>query len=279
MSDVIDISRDRDTGEITQFTVFENGQPELKNASAENLLLYDPEEVLPFDNGMAGFIQGSDALILSESDPEIMVAPTSDEYCYILRVDGNTIETTADYAETILVGIKEAALNQNYSPLQQAYDNIIAEQVRRDLINVLHKTFDDQDRIDITSSGWLIDDFYLVDWNASMYAKTDNPDEVDVIRRGSGVVEADRSYEFVELRMNRDIEPVKVSINGNIYRLSEREMLFLSKVNWLLDRRHYHPDQPFWKFADKRASVDWKTGEPLEEDDDTDQPDMDSFSL
>jgi len=118
MSDVIDISRDRDTGEITQFTVFENGQPELKNASAENLLLYDPEEVLPFDNGMAGFIQGSDALILSESDPEIMVAPTSDEYCYILRVDGNTIETTADYAETILVGIKEAALNQNYSPLQ-----------------------------------------------------------------------------------------------------------------------------------------------------------------
>ena len=114
-----------------------------------------------------------------------------------------------------------------------------------------------------------------------MYAKTDDPDEVDVMRSGSGIVEMDRSFEFVQLNMRRDVEPVEVRINGEVFRLTEREMLFLGKINWLLDRRHYHPDREFWKNADQHAAVDWRTGEPeVEEDsDDSDEPSLGSFNL
>jgi len=177
---VIDISREKETGEIEQFTVIDqSGQPQLVKATAENLLLYDPADDLPFEDGMYDFLNGDEALILSESEPEVLVAPTSNEYCYILRVRGNTIETTPKHAERVLEGIKDATLDGNLESLISVYDEIMSKQVRRHVINALHATFDEAFRIEETSSGWLIDDFYLVDWTASMYAATDDPDESD----------------------------------------------------------------------------------------------------
>jgi len=277
---IIDRSYNKDTGELEQFTVIRNGQPSLVKATAENVLLWDPEDALPFDNGMHGFLSGNEALVLSESDPEVMIAPTGNEYCYILRVDGDTVETTPRQAEDVLRGIKDAAIEQKFQPLVHVYDDIRASQVRREVINALHTTFDERERIKQTQSGWLVDEFYLVDWSASMYAKTDDPDEADVRRSGSGVVETDTSFEFVQLRLRRDVEPVEVSINGEVFRLTEREMLFLAKINWLLDRRHYHPDREFWKNCDAHASVDWRTGEPkTDSDENKDEPNLDSFNL
>jgi len=281
MTNVIDVSRDQETGDITQFTIIsDTGQPELKKATPENLLLYDPADELPFENGMRDFLAGSEALILQEQDPVVMVAPTTNDYCYILRVRDNTVETTPNQAERVLSGIRDAAIDGDVQPLVELYDHIMSTQVRRDVMNALHDTFDEAFRIAKTGNGWLVDDFYLVDWSASMYAKHDDPDEADKIRGGGGVTETDRSYEFVQLQLRRDTEPVEVAIEGEVYRLTEREMLFLAKVKWLLNRRHYHPDRPFWMFADKRAAVDWRTGEPeQEEESDDDEPDLDSFSL
>lgn len=280
MSNVIDISREKESGEISQFTVLQNGQPNLKKGTAENILLYDPANELPFEDGLYEFLSGEQALILSAEDPEIIVAPTENEYCYILRARGNTVETTPKQAEDILRGIKEATIDEDFEQIISVYDTIMAEQVRRHVINTLDQTFSEPDRIEETPSGWLIDDFFLVDWTASMYTKNDDPDENDVKRSGSSVVETDRSYEFVQLHLSRDINPIEVSIGGEAFRLTEREMLFLAKVKWLLGRRDYHPDMPFWKYVDKRTAVDWQTGEPTSDDeDDEDEPDLDKFSL
>lgn len=113
-----------------------------------------------------------------------------------------------------------------------------------------------------------------------MYLRHNDPDEPDKRRGGGGITETDRSYEFVQLSLRRDIDPVEVSIGGDTYRLTEREMLFLSKVKWLLNRRHHHPDKPFWMYADKWAAVDAETGEPTKEPvDEDDKPDLDTFEL
>lgn len=275
---VIDISRDNESDEITQFTIIDDsGQPQLVKGTAENLLLYDPEEELPFEDGLYGFLSGDDALILSD-DPEIIVAPTDNEYCYILRVNENTVETTPRQAEDTLEGIRQAATRGKTNMLVQLYQDIMAEQVRRPVINALFDTFDETDRINVISRGWLVDEMYLINWEASMYLRHNDPDEGDYKRGSGGVTQTDKSYEFVQLNLRRDIDPVQVNIGGETYRLTEREMLFLSKVKWLLNRREYHPDKPFWMFSDRQgASVDWKTGEP--EDNDTDEPDKDSFNL
>jgi len=277
MSTVIDVSTNRDTGEIEQFTIInEQGQPELMKATATNMLLYDPMDELPFDGGLGSFLSGDEAILLSE-EPKLIVSSTSSRNCFIIHYDGNTVETTPAMSESVLRGVKEAAVDEDIGALIDVYDEVMSKQVRRDVINALLDTFDETFRIEKTPSGWVVDEFFIVDWTASMYAKTDDPDSADVVRSGSGVVEADRSFEFVQLYLNRDIEPVTVSINGESFRLSEREMLFLGKVNWLLDRRHYHPDDEFWMNVEQYTAVDWETGEPVEQDED--EPDLSKFSL
>jgi hypothetical protein len=278
-NNVLDVSRNRETGEIEQFTVLRDGQPELVKASPENILLYDPADELPFDGGMRGFLSGDDALILSQDDPEVMVAPTANDYTYVLRVNGDTVESTPKQAESILRGIKEATIDRDFDRLVDLYDEIRASQVRKGVVNALMQTFEQDERIEETPSGWLVDEFYIVDWSASMYVKTDNPDEADVKRSGSGVVEMDKSFEFVRLQLRRDIEPIEVRIGGEVYRLTEREMLFLAKINWLLDRRHYHPDTEFWKNVDQHAAVDWRSGEPDTDESDDDEPAPSGFNL
>ena len=280
---VADKSYNKETGELEQFLVFwSGGEPELKRASAENVLLFDPEDVLPFENGMYEFLNGEQALILSE-EPEVILAPTSNEYAYMLRVRGNVVETTPKQAERVLEGVIAVAKEGDASELLDLYNdimNIHDSQVRQHVMNALHETFDNEERIEIMSNGWLIDDYYLVDLSASIYTKDDDPLEDDYVR-SSGSVRKDDSYEFVQFsisRSARDMDRIEVEINGEQYRLSEREMLFLAKVKWLLSRRYYHPDKPFWMTADRHASVDWKTGKP-EDSDDEEEPNLGKFNI
>jgi len=282
MSDVntiIDKSFDHETGELLQFTIIDDsGQPQLIKANSENILLYDPLDDLPLENGLYGFFEGEDALLLSE-DPEIVVAPTSNEYCYLLKYNGRSVETTPKQSEDVLAGVKDAIIDEEMDNLLAVFDQIVSNQVRRPVMNALLSTFDQSGRIDVTDRGWLIDDFYLVNWEASMYLKHNDPDESDYKRGGGSVRETDRAYEFIQLSMTRAIELVEVTVGGDEYRLSEREMLFLSKVKWMLNRRYHHPDQSFWKWSDHHAAVDWQTGEPETSHEDEDEPDLDKFEL
>lgn len=260
---IIDRSYDKETGELQQFTVLDSQrQPRLVKATPENVLLYDPEDELPFDNGLYGFLQGDEAILLSPESPRILVAPTTNEYCYIIRVDDTTVETTPNQSEAVLAAIRDAAVDGDIDPIQTVVEDILENQVRRDVVNALQHTFDQADRLTTDARGWLIDDFYLVNWEASLYLTTNDPDSGDYVRSGNEVKQTDRSREFVDLTISRDIEPITVSINGQEFTLTEREMLFLTKVKWMLNRRDYHNDESFWRFADKYAAVDPATGQP-----------------
>jgi hypothetical protein len=279
MATIIDKSYNRESGELQQFTIIkDDGEPDLVKATPENILLFDPEDELPFENGLHNFLSGDQAIIFSEDDPEVIVAPTNNEYCYIIRVDGSTVETTPNQSERVLRSIKDAAIDGSTRSLIEVYRDIMDKQVRRSVVNALLSTFDGSERIKQTSRGWLVDDFYLVNWKASMYTRRNDPNEPDYKRESGGVKETDRSYEFVQLNLHRDIESVNVAIGGEQYRLTEREMLFLAKVKWLLNRRKHHPDQPFWMYVDKWSSVNSETGEPEKSEED-ERPDLDEFEL
>jgi len=257
MPEVLDVSRDDETDEITQFLLLgDDGQPTTKVASPENLLLYDPADELPFDGGMYDFVTGEEALRLSD---EVTVGQSGDEYSYVLSVGESVVETTPRQADELLQGVYDAVAEDDISTLKSLHAEIIKNQVRRNIVNILAQTYEERHRIEIVANGWLVDDFYLVDWNAKMYAKNDDPDEDDYTRdrTSDSGVSKDDSYEFVRLSHSlSSSDTMEVEIGGANYMLSEREMLFLSKIKWLLHRRHYHPDTPFWDFADKWATVE-----------------------
>lgn len=264
MVEVLDRSYNYNSGELEQFLILtDSGQPRTVQASPENVLLYDPENELPFDNGLQSFFDGETALVLQESDPIVMIAPTSNIHCYILRVGDNTVETTRSDSEEVLRGLKKAVIDTDVSRLCDLFERIMSQQVRRDIINVLITSFDNPSRLSHTNRGWLVDDFYLVNWNASMYTLHNDPDEPDYERHGNTIQETGGSREFVKLNIRRDIPSKSFCIDGDEYELSEREMLFLMKIKWLLNRREKHSDLVFWKWNDKFASVDEITGEPL----------------
>lgn len=269
--EVIDRSYHKKTGELQQFTVIDNtGQPQLVKATPENVLLYDPEDKLPFSNGLQGLLDGEEAIKFSD-DPEVIISQTTNNKCFLVRVDGRTVETTPSQSSRVLESIKQAALDGSVQGLIELHEHVVAKQVHRSVINALMQTFNESERLTKTGDGWLVDDFYLVNWEASLYTAHNDPDENDYRRAGSQVTETDGSFEFVQLRLNREIDPVTVTIDGDEYQLTEREMMFLAKIKWLLGRRSYHPDTSFWTWTDQYAAVDQITGEPTSDgSDDTD---------
>lgn len=268
MTEVMDISRD-DDGEITQFLIFNEGQPETKRGTPENLLLFDPEDKMPFENGLYEFLSGDSALRLSK-DPPIIVQQAGNEYSYILRYDDNMVETTPSQAEELLESMYAAIAEGKFSQLEAFVERVLRSQVRRHVVNPLVHTFREQRRIELVPNGWLVDDFILVDWDAKMYAANDDPDEGDYVRSGSDAVQKDTTYEFVQLDKNFTPDGEQsVTIDSTEYTLTEREMLFFAKVKWLLNRREYHPDNPFWSYVDRWTGVE----------NDAEEPNLDKFSL
>lgn len=256
-TEILDKNRDRESGELLSFLVLEDGEPELKKATPENTLLYV--------HGMKEFLSGENAVIVSEENPEVIVAPTTNEMAYLLRVNGSTVETTPKQASTLLSELKNVVeaddsveRDNGVEGLVELYDEIISTQVRRWLIRALVKTFDKQERQRLTehSRGWLVDGFYLIDWNANLYTIDDDHDEPDHRVSGGTTEAVDRTHEFLKLTPSESPEPLSVTINDTEYRVSEREMLFLSKVRFMLDRRYYHEDKPFWQYVDSYAGID-----------------------
>jgi len=249
--EIVDENRDRNTGELQSFLlIWDNGEPEMKNATPENTLL--------FKHGLYEFLNGNNAVILNEDDPEVIVAPTGMEYAYMLRVRGHTVETTPNQAENVLKGVMEVVENGDLSKILSVHRSIVSTQARQSLINALYETFSpsDKNRITKAANGWLIDGFYLVDWKANLYTKDDDPDESDYERQGSKAVKTDKSYELVMLKQRGSVpDPVTVTVNGNTHELTEREMLFLAKVKWILGRTKNHPDIPFWLYLDEKNNA------------------------
>lgn len=243
--EVVDENRDASTGELQSFLIiWENGEPEIKNATPENYLLFIEE--------LYEFLNGSNAVILKEDDPEIIVAPTGEAYSYFISVDGSTVESTPSMSEDVLQGVMDVIEHGRYDKIKNVHWNIAKTQVRQSIINASYHTFDAEDkkRISRVSNGWLIDGFYLIDWNANLYAKDDDETET-YERKGSNAVSSDKSYELVMLSQRGDVPDVQeMTVRGETYTFTEREMLFLAKVTWILHRTEYHPDIPFWLHVD-----------------------------
>lgn len=263
---IADLSYNRDTGELEQFLIFwDGGEPDTRRATPENVLLFDPEDEFPFEGGLHDFLSG-DKAIQVDDNPDVVVAQTGNEYSYIVAVDGDVIETTPGQAEKVLEAVYEAIADGNSSKLKGLHNEILSEQVRRSVIDALRPTFDDSYRISVKDNGWLVDNFFLVDWNGKMY--TANSSKEGYKPSGNTAVERDTTHEFVRLRSNlRQKKTETVILDGNEVELTEREMLFLAKVTWLLNREHYHPNEPFWNYVNQWAEVE------------SEEPNLDKFDL
>ena len=212
-----------------------------------------PENVLLYIHGLREFLDGDRGAVLSE-DPYIAVQRTDAPSVYRITVDERPVESMPNQADDVLEALRDAIEEGDLDPILDIYEKIIDTQVRRDVVKDLKEVLPniDEQRIEVTDRGWLIDGYYVVDWTASVYVVTDDPDSEDYVRGGGGVQTVEKDHEFVELTPSSKPERKKVKLNGETLIVGEREMMFLAKVEWLLNRAEYHPDEPFWRWNEKQ---------------------------
>lgn len=244
---VRDVNR-ADDNEVLSMLVEEppGHPPHFIDGSDENVLLYL--------HGLKEFLNGQEGALLSE-DPHISVKPSVSESVYHITVGDRAVESMPNQSDDVLRAMKDAIENRELQPIVDIYKEIINNQVRRDVITDLIEILDilPKGRLQATASGWLIDSYYLVDWTASVYVIEDDRDGPDYTRSGDTVEVTDKSKEFVELQAS--YSPTRMSVkrpDGETLVLGEREMMFLSKVKWLLERTKYHQDEPFWRWNENR---------------------------
>lgn len=210
------------------------------------------ENVIKYIHGMKEFLEGEEGAVLSKDDPYLSVMETSSSSVYRITKDERPVESMPNQADDVMHGVRAGVEDGDYDPILEVYHNIMDNQVRRDILNQLLGVIPnlDADRIEVTDRGWEIDQYYIVDWTASLYVATDDPEEDDYIRSGSDVRTLEKDHEFVELHNVDAPEAQELTIDGEEVRLGEREMLFLSKARWLMNRAEYHADEPFWRFME-----------------------------
>lgn len=200
----------------------------VKNTSKNKLL---------YKHGLYDFLYGGDSerKILRE-EPYVAVKPLDSDGEYRLWWEDSELGVTVQprKSERLLGGIVDVLEHNDYTQIKSVYQQILNNQVRRQIINPLSILYP-QSEVIPSDDGWVIRGLFKVTWDAKVYLIGKDLDEGDYRRRGEDVVETDESIEFLTLEPNEEPERKTVKINGNEYTLSNLEMEFLAKVEYLLD--------------------------------------------
>lgn len=204
---------------------------ERNRALVETDLLSEAEDTI-------SFFGRDDETVLFDADF------ASDEY--LITVDGDERVVPSDYESDVLAAIR----NEDGERLGELHAQIVSTQVRRDVVGEFIQRYsgpsigdfsevaDQYDqRVEETRSGWVIDDTFIVQWDADNYLV--NNVQIHV-RNGDRTVAADESKQARELSFEAVDGPVSVEApTGNVYELDEREQRFLASVEALLAPQKY----------------------------------------
>lgn len=201
---------------------------EMVNKTGRNRLLLETDLLEAAEDGDLGFTEDSDA-VLFEADLE------ADEY--VIRVEGDDdLPLPSEYEEEALT----AYVERDWDELYDLYYSIMSDRVRVDVVSDLTSRFsDDQDRIETTRDGWVIDDAFVVRWDAENYLT----EEVEQHRvDGGDTVEIDETRQARVLNFPELPDSAEVENRGETLMLTNQELQFLATVECLLDPEEYLSD-------------------------------------
>lgn len=234
----------------------------VKNTSTNKLL---------YKYGLYEFLYGgeSERKILSE-DPYIAVEPLDSDGKYRVWHGDSDLGVTVppSKSENLLSGIVDALEHDDYSQVEAVYRDIFNNQVRRQVINPLSIMYP-QSEVVPADEGWIIRGLFKVTWDANVYLVGKDLDEGDYRRGGGGVTQTDEPMEWLELEPQTVPEPKTIKINDNQYTLSELEMEFIAKVEYLLDFEETIGDEALLEIIKRQVRGDVRYADRPDKNDDS----------
>lgn len=234
-------------GELANmFLVEVNGEKKPVKNTPKNKLLYD--------YGLYSFFRDGEQRVVSEENPYISVQslPRDDEYRLWVDDEDLSVVVPPSKSERLLRGIVDAFDHDDYSKIEGVYSEILENQVRRQVVNGMSVMYP-QTEIATVAEGWIIRGLFKVTWDASVHLVGRDLDEGSYVRGGDGVRKTDESHDLLELDAESVPDPVSIRIGDDEYTLTEREMEFIAKVEYLLDFEENIDDEAFLEIIKRQA--------------------------
>ncbi len=254
------------------------------------------EVILLYEHGLYNLIQGgsgTNPVVLSDNDPFVAIAPTSSKLVYTLWVDNKRpVQNTPSMCETVLGGVIDAVENDDYTTLENVYNDIINQQINVEVVNDVLNQHEPLPRASVVpiEEGWVIEGTFLVTWEGSIYLRTQERDidyfystggynadsapevltlypelpeqevEIPLIRPSSD----DETDELTEEELERShasvtglspvsgIETADMD-NVEMVTLEEEDLQFLTKSLWLVNYRENYDDDLFWDVIEQHV--------------------------
>lgn len=211
---------------------YPDGSVEYEPATARNRAL--------FEDGLYSKVQGHSEWTTSVTGDTVHIELDADVLNNMFKLsvdhgfnaDDATVNVPQDKAVEVLQAIQADNTGEQ---LYWVYQDILDGQVRRGTVRQFLDRFDD-DRIEVTEDGWILDDTFLVDWDAENYLATD----VTVHNVGTGTAtKVDESKQAVYLDLHADGSATETTPDGDDVLLTESEQEFLVSVEVLLYPEQY----------------------------------------
>lgn len=226
---------------------------------ATKQVAHTPKNELLYKHGLYDLLNGhgeNNRTELSTDGDEtyVAIAPTEHDDIYSLwfgEEDDVPLQTPPSRADNVLRGVRDAL--SEYSSLErirEEYQWVLKNNIRREVVEPLITMFP-QSSVVPSPEGWHIEGLFVVTWDARVFLLKNESEEGSFKVRGSETVKTD-SCEFISLTPQFDVEELiqsrknTVTIDGTTHELGELELIFLSKVSWLINYRDNYSDDVFW---------------------------------
>lgn len=206
-------------------------------ATPENSMLFNRNKYTFNGNSLYSLLFGDahTRVVISEDNPYLAVKPGPYNDTYRLWVDSpiKPILTYSDQSKDVLRGIVQFAEQENPSPLVELYENVSESQINRDSIMTLYDEGHlEGDRIEPTADGFVVDDLFLITWEAKLYIYTDTWKDGAFTPQGNS---KDKPGQFQKITVNIDDDIEFESESGVRYTLGELEQKFIYRLDWICD--------------------------------------------
>lgn len=230
-ADIVEASPTSDNP-TTYLVRYPDGSIEQEPANEKNRLLFEEDALDPLvDEGE----------IVFEEHPvvdEVRFEGDLVTDVYSITVDGDTITIPSEKIEATIRAFREdyQVKDDTGAELYGVYRDIINEQVRRNVVEGFLERYP-VERIAVSDRGWIVDDTFLVTYEAENYLVKDTD---TFVVEGGDVVRKEEDHEFLDLSFGSlDSEREVRTPDGDTVVLGTDEQVFLSTVEVLLYPEDY----------------------------------------
>jgi hypothetical protein len=208
----------------------EDGGTATKTKSSDlNQLLYG--------HGLWGLLDTGNEIWMHEGaddEQKVTIIPGEDE-CYTIRPENAPDLTIGAHHKTDLVDAM-ASMYDNYdgesiAPILDLYDSIREDMIRDEVLEPFAEAF--SDKVEVRADGWFLNGHLLLTFEGEFY----HPNTDSRRRSGQSVIGAGSSSTAYGVSISNPEEAMSrdITLNGEDYRLTDKEVKFLARVVWAIE--------------------------------------------